>query len=71
MKKYLITIAAVFSPVIAFAQTTTIALPSDFNANIWGNVTSIITALAPFIELILGVILAAVVIEVIIGALKK
>ena len=51
--------------------TSTFSLPTDFNANIISNMTGILTPLAPYIELIIGVVLAAVVLEVIIGALKK
>jgi hypothetical protein len=60
------------APALAFADsTTTFSLPPDFNDNIISNMTNILTPLSPYIELIIGVVLAAVVLEIIIGALKK
>lgn len=64
-------LAAAAVPFLAFAQTTTISLGDNFNDNTWAQVQNILTGLAPQIELILGVILAAVVLEIIIGAIKK
>jgi hypothetical protein len=79
MKKYInlpILIIALGSwafAMTAMAQTATssFTLPDDFTANIWTNVGLMLTPLAPYIELIVGVVLAAVVLEVIIGAIKK
>ena len=50
---------------------TIITLPSNFTTEILANTSALITDLAPYLTLIIGVILAVVVIEVIIGAIKK
>jgi hypothetical protein len=74
MKKYLYIIfpIAIFAPAFAFADvSSTITLPDGFVSGMWSNTTSILTALAPYITTILGVLLAAVLIEVVIGAIKK
>ena len=74
MKKFLIlALATIAFPFVALAQSTTstITLGSDFNDGVWSNVQNIIVGLAPQIELILGVILAAVVIGIIIDAIRK
>ena len=73
MKKlfYIIPLIAA-APALAFADaSSTFALPNDFVGNIWASVTQILTALGPYTEMIIGVVLAAVVLEIIIGALKK
>ena len=79
MKKYLnlpILIIALGSwafAMTAMAQTATssFSLPDNFTSNIWVNVGAVLVPLAPYVELIVGVILAAVVLEIIIGAIKK
>ena len=74
MKKYIFIISAVaFAPFVALAQTATSSfeLPDSFITGVWSNVEGVLIPLAPYLELIVGVILAAVVIEVIIGAIKK
>jgi len=72
MKKFLLPILIIFAPAIALADSSsTLSLPPDFVSQIWGNVTMVLTALAPYVETILGVVLAAVLIEVVIGAIKK
>jgi len=71
-KTLFIILTFVFAPFLALADTSsTISLGSDFNGNVWSNVQVILTGLGPQIEMIIGVILAAVVIEIIIGAMKK
>jgi len=49
---------------------TFISLPSDFTANIASTTTDTIGSFAPFIILVIGVLLAGVVIEIIIGAIR-
>ena len=74
MKKYIFIISAVaFAPFVALAQTATSSfeLPDSFITGVWSNVEGVLIPLAPYLELIVGVVLAAVVIEVIIGAIKK
>jgi len=72
MKKFLLIISTALLPGIAFAQSTsTFSLPDDFTSNIWVQAQSILSALGPYVEMIIGVILAAVVLEIIIGSLKK
>jgi hypothetical protein len=59
---------------VASAQTTsTINLPADFNANIMGQAQALLatSSLGGFVELIVGVLLAVVVLEILIGALTK
>ena len=46
------------------------ALPSDFVTNISSNSTTMIANLSPYAELIIGVLLAAVILTVIIRAIK-
>lgn len=73
MKKFLIILAALFSPLAAFAQSTTITLPPDFNSSIMSQAQSLLASnsIGGFAELVIGVILAAVVLEIIIGAIRK
>ena len=74
IKKILIFIIPAFllAPFVALADvTSTIVLPDSFISNIWGNVNSLFTGINGYITLIIGVILAAVVLEIIIGAIKK
>lgn len=49
----------------------TIEMPGGFIENLLGHATGIITNFSPYITLVLGVLLAAVVIEIIIGSLRK
>jgi Na+/alanine symporter len=71
LKLSIVALASFAIPFMAFAQSTTISLGDDFNNNTWNQVQNILTGLSPQIEMILGVILAAVVLEIIIGAIKK
>jgi nucleoside-specific outer membrane channel protein Tsx len=73
MKKTLFIISLLAAaPALALADaSSTFQLPTDFNANIWSQAGQILTALGPYTEMIIGVILATVVLEIIIGALKK
>jgi len=50
---------------------TFITLPENFNTAILGYSGNLFTDLAPYIELILGVLLGSLVLYLIIGALKK
>jgi hypothetical protein len=45
------------------------SLPSDFITGIGTNATSVIASLAPYIELVLGVLLAVVVLSYLISAI--
>ncbi len=73
MKKFLsILIISAFAPAIALADSSsTISLPSNFNDNIWAQAQNIFTGFQSYIELIVGVILALIVIDAIIGALRN
>jgi hypothetical protein len=46
------------------------SLPSDFVTNIASSSTQVIAALSPFVELILGVLLATIVISILVHALR-
>ena len=46
-------------------------LPTDFVANVSSNATSVISSLAPYIELVLGVLLAVVVLSYLISAISN
>lgn len=46
------------------------SLPEDFTTNVGTNATGVIGALAPYTELIIGVLLGALVITLIIGAIS-
>jgi hypothetical protein len=51
--------------------TTTFQLPSGFMPNIWSQTTAMFSALAPYTTAIVGVLLALVAIEFIIGAIHN
>lgn len=71
MKKY---ISFLFlTPIIAFADvpSTTISMPAGFTSDIWGNVQALFNGFAGYIALVIGVILAAVVLDIVIGAIRK
>ncbi len=59
-------------PALAFAQTATntIELPANFTADILTQATALLTSLDGFITLIIGVLLALVVVEFVIGAVR-
>ena len=48
-----------------------IPLPSNFTTDILANVGTMITDLAPYLTLIISVILIGIVLEIIIGAIKR
>jgi hypothetical protein len=50
---------------------TVITLPASFAASTTQVMSDMISDLSPFIYLVLGVILAAVVLEIVIGVLRK
>lgn len=50
---------------------TIVLIPEGFTASILTNVGDIISNLAPYITLIIGVVLTAIVLEIIIGAIRK
>jgi hypothetical protein len=50
---------------------TLITLPQNFTSSIVGNMSDLITDLAPYITLILGVMLGVIVIEILINAIRK
>ncbi len=77
MKKITITISSVVSlaflaPTFAFAQTATdtIQMPSDLTAQILAQATALLGSLSAYMELIIGVLLALVVVEFVIGAIR-
>jgi len=51
--------------------TPLIELPVDFNTSIMANVSQLFNDLSSYITLVLGVLLAMLVIEIIIGAIRK
>jgi len=51
--------------------TTIITLPTDFVSSITGYIGILITDLSPYLTLILGILLAVLVIDILIGAIKK
>ncbi len=73
MKKILYTIPfIVFLPAFAFAQvaTGTIELPTNFTADILTQATALLGSLSNYTTLIIGVLLALVVVEFVIGAIR-
>ena len=60
------------APAFAFAQTATdtIQLPSDLTAQILSQATALLGSLSAYMELIIGVLLALVVVEFVIGAIR-
>ena len=73
MKKLLFVILFSLAPTLALAQTSTITLPTDFNANIFSQAQALLAtnSIGGFAEAIIGVILAAIILEIIISALRK
>jgi hypothetical protein len=73
MKKILIFAAAILLPVLALAQdaSDTINLPANFNDSIWSQAQLLFTSFSGYVDMIIGVILALVVIDFIIGALHS
>jgi hypothetical protein len=59
-------------PFLVFAQdaSDTIQLPSDMTAQILSQATALLGSLAQYMELIIGVLLALVVVEFVIGAIR-
>jgi len=51
--------------------TTTINLPSGFVGDILNNANALFSSFSGYITLIIGIILAAVVIEILIGVLRR
>ena len=51
--------------------TSTVSLPPNFMDYVWANVNSLFTGLNQPITAIVGIILGVVVLEILIGALKK
>lgn len=73
MKKIFYTIPfLLILPAFAFAQdaTNTIQLPSDMTAQILSQATALLGSLSSYMELIVGVLLALVVVEFVIGAIR-
>jgi hypothetical protein len=77
MKKYLLIISIAISslslPFLALAQdaSDTIALPSNFVDSIWSQASLLFTSLAPYTNMIVGVVLALLVIGELIALLRK
>ena len=70
MKKILLIIS--LFPLSAFAaSTSSIELPASFNSDIWAQASSLFGSFSPYITMIIGVVLAAIVLEILIGALHK
>lgn len=63
---------AFLAPILAFAQTATntIQMPSDMTAQILTQATALLGSLSAYMELIIGVLLALVVVEFVIGAIR-
>ena len=73
MKKIFYTIPFfLILPALAFAQSAsgTIQLPSDMTAQILTQATALLGSLSSYMELIIGVLLALVVVEFVIGAIR-
>lgn len=73
MKKIFYTIPfLLILPTFVFAQSAsgTIELPSDMTAQILTQATALLGSLSSYMELIVGVLLALVVVEFIIGAIR-
>lgn len=60
------------APLFVFAQTATdtIQLPSDMTAQVLTQATALLGSLSSYMELIIGVLLALVVVEFVIGAIR-
>jgi hypothetical protein len=72
MKKYIFLSLGIFYWFYpATSHASIIPLPSGFMDDILGNVSTILTDLGPYLSLILSVMLAAIVLEIIIGAVKR
>lgn len=50
---------------------TIITLPANFMGSTTASMAALITDLSPYITLVIGILLAVVVIEIIIGAIRK
>jgi len=76
MKKIFLTIAVLGSlalmPLLALAQVAsgTIELPSALTGDILAQATALLTSLEGYMSLIIGVLLALVVVEFVIGAIR-
>jgi hypothetical protein len=73
MKKFLYIFPVVaFLPAFAFAQTAsgTIVLPAALTGDILAQATALLTSLEGYMSLIIGVLLALVVVEFVIGAIR-
>jgi len=71
MTKKIITISAFFFPALALADaSSSIQLPTDFIANIWQQANALFGSLGVYIAMIIGVLVVAIVIDIIIGALR-
>lgn len=76
MKKIIITFSILgitaFLPLLAFAQTATdtIQLPSALTGDILTQATALLGSLESYVALIIGVLLALVVVEFVIGAIR-
>lgn len=62
-----------FSNIASADVTSTINFPTDFNANVMSQAQTLLAtnSIGGFVQLILGVLLAVVVLEILIGALTK
>ena len=69
----IVSAAILFLPVAAFAQdaSDTISLPSNFVDTIWAQASLLFTSLAPYTNMIVGVILALLVIGELIHLLRN
>jgi len=72
MKKIFYAIPIIlFAPIFVFAQSTpTVQLPSTFTSDILSQATALLASMSNFVTLIVGVLLALVVIEFVIGAIR-
>jgi hypothetical protein len=69
MKKLFLIIP--FLPLSTFASTSSIDLPPNFNSDVWLQASALFTSFGSYITMVFGVILAATVLEIIIGSLHK
>jgi len=73
MKKIIFTIASLLgiTPLVSFATTSTIALPSGFMDNMWAAFNDAFAGLSPLTYTIMGVLLALVIMETVILMIRK
>jgi len=75
MKKYIFVFVSALASALAApagaTSTTTITMPTNFVSQVLVVSTDTLTELGPYITLIVGVLLAVVVVEILIGIFRK